>query len=247
MAWDTAANIVNDAAVELGLISFQSKPADPFGSTDPNLGLLCQLLKSAGRELLGEKDNGWTHLQTEHTFTTVQGTYQYDLPTDFYRMVPQSGWNRTNRLPLAGPLSPQEWQYLQGQLAGVVFTVLFRPAQQKLWLYPSTNTPGGYTIAFEYLSRNWVQPQGQSSATTDAPTASTDTLWFDSQLLMRGLKLAFLRNRGFDTTSAQQMYEQALGRAKDSDGSAKKLSLNSRGLQPHFIDAANLPVTGYGQ
>lgn len=249
MAWDTAGNIILDAAVELGLISYQTRLAnpDPFAAQDANLGLLCQLLKSSGRELLGEQESGWTHLQFQYEFTTVQGTSQYDLPAGFYRMIPQSGWNRTNRLPLGGGLSPQEWQYLKARLTGVVFTVLFRIEQGKLQLYPDTNTPGGYDIAFEYLSRYWVQPQGQTAPTTDVPSASTDTLCFDPQLLMRGLKLAFLRNRGFDTTSAQQMYLQALSRAKDADGSPPKLSLNTRGLHVRVIDEKNLPITGYGQ
>ena len=106
MAWDTAGNIINDAATELGLQAFQAKAADPFASTDPNMGQLCQLLKSVGRDLAKRRE--WTHLRAIHTLTTVEGVGWYALPADFGRMINQTGWNRTNRLPLGGPLSPQE-------------------------------------------------------------------------------------------------------------------------------------------
>lgn len=151
MLLDTAGNIVNDAAVELGL----EASSDPFTSTDANHVMLVKLLKSLGRDLWRERS--WSHLQREHLFVTVSGTPNYSLPNDFGRMEPQTGWNRTNRLPLGGPMTEQEWQYLKARLVGVVFTVLFRPLQKQLWLYPDTSTPGGYTIAFEYLSRYFTQ------------------------------------------------------------------------------------------
>jgi hypothetical protein len=45
-AWDTVAEIVSDAAIELGLIS--AAISDPFASTDPNILQLIGLLKSGG-------------------------------------------------------------------------------------------------------------------------------------------------------------------------------------------------------
>jgi len=121
VSFDTAGSIINDALVEVGLAAV----ADPFADSDSNVIQMCTLLKSKGREILRQRF--WTQMRGEHTFTTVAGTPTYALPSDFHSMVDQSGWNRTNRLPLGGPLSPQEWQYLKSRLANVVFTVLFRP------------------------------------------------------------------------------------------------------------------------
>jgi hypothetical protein len=243
--WDTAANIIGDAAVELKLVSFQAKPADPFASTDPNLGQLCQLLKSVGRDLAKKRE--WTHLRAIATLTTVQGQSKYDLPADFGRMINQTGWNRTNRLPLGGPLSPQEWEYLEGQLAGIVFTVLFRPMQGQLWLYPDTNTPGGQSLAYEYVSKNWVQQSGQTAPNTDVPGASSDTVWFDPQLVMRGLKLAFLRANGLDSTAAEQDYEDALEQAFAEDTPGRVLNLaKTATLQQPLLGQQNIPLTGFG-
>ena len=157
MDWPTVAEVINDAAVELGL----GQVSDAFGSSDANVQQLLGMLKSGGKDLV--QQNNWPHLQKEYLFTTVAGQFYYPLPADFQEMIDQTGWNRTTRLPLGGPLSPQEWQYLASRLTGVVFTVLFRPQQQMMHLYPNNgNLTAGYVIAYEYWSRNWI---AQSAAT----------------------------------------------------------------------------------
>ena len=101
-------------------------------------------------------------------------------------MIDQTWWNRTNRLPVGGPVSPQEWQYLKARMVGVVFNVLFRPMDRSITLYPNTNTPAGFEIAFEYCSSCWVSTAAAPRhSLADAPTASTDYVWFDPLLLSR--------------------------------------------------------------
>jgi hypothetical protein len=131
MAFDTAGQIINDALVEVGL----SSVTDPFSDLDPNVVQMQTLLKTVGRETL--REHSWTILRKQATFTTVQGTPSYAIPSDFYVMEDQSGWNRTNRLPLGGPLSPQEWQYLKSRLVGVERTPLFEqvsPGYSLVWV-----------------------------------------------------------------------------------------------------------------
>ena len=222
MAFDTAGNIVNDAAVEVGL----SAVSDPYASTDANFIQLCRLLRTCGRELRHMRN--WTHLRKEHTFTTVTGTDSYALPADFLGIYDQTWWNRTNRLPVGGPLSAQEWQYLKARLVGVVFTVLFRPMNQQIVIYPDgTQTPGGYTIAYEYSSSYWVSVTATPTVlSTDAPSVSTDKLWFDPTLLMRFLKVSFLKAKGFDTTAAQDEFDKTFERVMAADAPSPILSLN---------------------
>lgn len=243
MAWPTAGEVVNDAAVEVGL----ADSADPFVSTDANIVQLCRLLKSVGQELV--MDRNWSYLRKEHTFTTVLGTANYALPTDFKRMIPQTGWNRTNRLPLGGPLSPQEWQFLKARLVGVVFTVLFRPMLGQIYLYPDTNTPGGYVIAFEYDSKFWVSTDATPTVlSSEYPIASTDYVWFDRLLLVRKLKLDFLKAKGLDTTAAEQDYAQTLNKCLAADNPGKMLSLNHGFQDPSAtpIGPQSIPITGFG-
>ena len=245
MSFDTAGQIVNDALVEVGL----SSVSDPFSDTeDSNSVQMCTLIKSVGREILRQRF--WTQMRGEHTFTTVLGTSTYALPSDFHSMVDQSGWNRTNRLPLGGPLSPQEWQYLKSRLTSVVFTVLFRPMDGVINLYPDINTPGGYTIAFEYLSNGWVEvPAIPTNTFRDYPTASTDIVRFDSLMVMRGLKLAWMKLHGFDTTSVQQDYLEAYNRAAGMDSFNPILSLTRQGgvrSPDALLGQQSVPITGFG-
>lgn len=303
--FDTAGNIVNDAAVELGLLPFSGKLADPFASLDANIGQLCQFMKSVGQDLLNAKQ--WTQFQQSYVFTTaVPSLAHYPLPSDFQMMIDQTGWNRTNRLPLGGPLSPQEWEYFKARLVGVVFTVLFRPMQQQLWLYPDTNTPGGYVISFEYRSRFWAQsataqvslanlwgpwepgathglgdivtnggaiyvstvastsgtysPTGTGNDIDDGgvtwnyvsasgqefPTASTDLVLFDRQLFLRGLKLAWRKEKGFDTSAAQDEFDSTLAQVMGNDAAAPVLSLNSSAFEEPLLGEGNIPLTGFG-
>jgi len=245
MSWPTAGEVVSDAAVEIGL----SSSPDPFSSSDPNIVQLCQLLKSVGRDLLNQRE--WSYLRKEASFTTVQNQSLYPLPGDFWYMIDQTWWNRTNRLPVGGPLSPQEWQYLKARLVGVVFNVLFRPAQGQIELYPNTNTPGGQDIFYEYGSRYWV-----SSAATPTvlgypfPTVSDQLVWFDSLLLTRALKLAFLKAKGFDTTAAAVDYASTLESVKGADAPSPVLSVTRgggmRGVVDPLIGTQSVPITGYG-
>lgn len=239
--WDTASSIINDAAVELGLIS--ADVTDPYASSDVNISLLRRHLKSLGQDLV--RDHQWTHLQKQYMFATQSGLDTYELPHDFQRFIDQTGWNRTQRMPLMGPLSPQAWQQLQVMTSGGVVDVMYRIVGNELKLYPS---PGDNNdVSYEYMSSSWVATGGLETPTADAPVASGDTLWFDRRLLVCGLKLRWKRGKGFDTAAEQDDYDKALARAQGGDGAAPVLNLN---LQPfagnRVLDAANLPDTGLG-
>lgn len=236
--YDTAANIISDVAVEVGL----GAVSDAFASTDANVAQLRSLLKSTGRAMVLR--HAWLQQRKEYSFTT-SGSGTYSLPADFQRMVDQSGWNRTNRRPLQ-PASPQEWQYLKAALGGTVYSVLFRPHDSTLELWPQPD-PSGETVAFEYMSRYWVQSSGATSPDKDAPTANGDTVKLDVQLATRALKLAFLRAKGFDTTAAQQEFEEAFDSVASANaGAAPVLSLAGPPLAEKLLDMTNAPATGFG-
>lgn len=149
MAFDTASNLINDAAKELGLLT--TAVANPFASSDANVLQLCALAKSVGQELL--RVHPWQQLQATGTITTASGTASYALATDFQRIVDQTGWNRTDIAPLGGPLNARQWQAIQASSTSVVDTA-FRIYSDRVYLTP---TPSSIeTIAYEYISRYWV-------------------------------------------------------------------------------------------
>ncbi len=234
----TADNIINDAAVELGLKT--ADIADPFASTDQNIVQLCRLLKRVGRSLVRARD--WTHLTREYTFNTADGTASYAMPPGFNRMKDQTHWNRTTSNQLGPPLNSQQWQEEKARTSTGAVSVPFRTFGNLLYLYP---TPSAIeAIYYEFITNFWVMPTGQTVPTTSAPTATTDTLWFDDNLLVTGLKLAFKRAKGFDTAAAQDEFNQAWGESVGGDGAAAAISIT--GADRRFPQMGRPPESGWG-
>ena len=245
--FDTAANVINRTALQLGILPQGVVPStapDPFSSTDPNMALLCDLVTSAEDRLQSAHD--WPQLRREYTFTTSSSLNTYPLPSDFHEMIDQTGWNRSNRIPLAGPASPQEWQYLKSRAPSLLINVVFRQSGGVMDINPGATPPAGAVVAYEYISCNWVQSQGQSAPDKSAPTIGTDVLWFDSELMIAALKLEWLVVRGFDTQKAEERYQEKLDHCIEKSIGAVTLSMDGapRGTD-RLIDGENMPITGY--
>lgn len=242
MAFDTSLGIINDAGVLLGLWSDPLTAA--YTSTDMLVVQLRALLKSAGRDLV--RDYQWTHLQKEHTFATVNGTATYTMPDGFNRVINQTEWNRTTRLPLGGPLTASGWQFLKAlQTVGTV-QFFFRVEGNLLRMNPTPTTVA--TVALEYVSDLWVQPDGESAGSESEPTDNDDIILLDSQMMVHRLRRDFLRGKGMDSAATTEDYERALARAQGNDGAAPVLSLNRQTLSLFRpLDGANIPPTGFGQ
>lgn len=237
-AWDTVAEVISDAAIDLGLIS--APLANPFASTDANILQLISLLKRGGRMLV--KRRAWTHLQNQFTFATVSGTSAYALPSDFRAMIDQTAWNRTSALQLGGPTSPQVWQYLQANSTALVYAE-FRQQGGQIKITPTPTSVS--TIAFEYISSFWIKPSGQTSPTSDLPSAATDVVCFDPALAVAMLKYEFRKAKKMDFTTEEEDFERALGLVAEDDSPAPILSLNGGGGY-HLIDYRNLPEGKFG-
>lgn len=234
----TAADVISDAALELGLVATAIE--NPYASSDQNILQLCALLKGVGKDLA--RKHSWTHLQKTHTFSTADGVEEYVLPADFARLVDGTYFNRSNQSPLGGPASSQAWSVLKGSSAVGTYEYFFRVTGNRFVLHPVPSSVG--TIAFEYQSSWWVGSD-LTAPTGIAPSSGTGTLWFDARLLVAALKLAFLRAKGFDSTAVQDDYDSQLSTALGADGAAPTLSLNPR-TGPRFLDECNIPETGFG-
>ena len=244
--WDTAGNIINRTAIQLGLIKTTLANApDPYASTDQNILLLTDLLASVGDRLQSEGD--WPQLRKEYVFTTNSSQNIYPLPSDFHEMVDQSGWNRSSRMPLAGPATSQEWQYLKSRAPGLLINVVFRLEGGVLDINPGASPPIA-TVAFEYISSNWAASYGQTAPNKSYPSVATDLIWFDSELVMAGLKLYWLLEKNEDAEAANDRFDRALGHAIEKSTGAVTISLDGalRGVD-RLIDDRNLPITGFAQ
>ena len=234
--------IINDAAVECGL-----NPSDnPVTSSDETFVQLKNMLNTAGRQLV--KLHDWQILEGMLDFiTTDTDTGDYDLPDDFDHMIDQSGWDRTNRVAMGGPLSTQDWAYLEGRdLVSQSIYASFQLNENKLKLYPQP-PPVGLQISFRYCSRNWLAQENDFASRHDRIVSGTDICLFDPVMCVLYLKARFLAAKGFDATDAKLEFENMFGALTGQDEGAPILSAshNSRGfpyLHPYFSTGD----TGFG-
>lgn len=241
---EQAGKLIARAAVQSGILALspsQIDAYDPFAATDPNVLQLIEFLNSLGSELSNTFQ--WSRQKKEYTFATVAGTTLYDLPTDFYSFVHESGWNRSVRLPLLGPLTSQEVQTIKAQLTGVVLNVPWRQVGNQ-FEFPMS-PPNGQTIAFEYLSSNWISTDG---LTVDASAATVRTHWVlhSPLLIVRGLKLRWAEAKGFDTTVLERQYALALQSAAVRATSARSLRADGGKIIDRYLDRPNVPPSGFG-
>ena len=237
-----AGAIVNDTALELGL----NGVPDPFLSNDSNFRQLVGLLKSIGRELW--RTRPWTFQVKEYVFTTVAGQQSYPFPVDFGALVNQSGWDRTNQIPVGGPLNSQDWQALKAKQPQLAFIVAIRQWQNALQIFQTV--AAGRVIAYEYVSKFWVSSAAAVTAGTgadqDAAVASSDTINFDPLLMVKALRLEWRKAKGFDTSADQADYERVLALVMGDDSAMPILSLQGSNYSEPLVSLGNLPITGYG-
>lgn len=242
----TNAEIINRVAVEIGL----TPVADPFSVADPAFQQLTYLLTTSVQELM--ELFPWQSLIREFQYTTLEGgDGKIPLPADFAYMIDQTGWERSENVPLIGPLSPQDYTYLLGRdLVGSTIYASFRFDQDEFWIFPNDPAPAGLDLNFEYISSNLIQVAGTANPIeyTDQATVPADIPLFPAHLITRFLKVKMLEAKGFDSQKAEDNFWQAFYSWSGKDNSAQILNAGRQWRGFPYLDMwRNLPDTGYGQ
>ena len=236
----TANEILNAVAAEVGI----TPVVDPFASNDANFVQMQYLLNAAIKQLCRTHD--WEFLVAEHQVTTAAGEDGvYPLPTDFLRMINQTGWERNNRNPMVG-LSAQQWQYLRGRdLVSETIYVNFRIQKNQFTIYPSPVTQI-YDINYEYISNASVVDSSNGLNTNKVKTGA-DRPIFDSYLLERALKVRWLEAKQFDTSAAQDDLNEAFELLTGSDTSSPILNAGGGGYgNTPMLTGNSVSDTNYG-
>lgn len=167
------------------------------------------------------------------------GQVNYPLPSDWLREIESTEWDRTNRWPLNGPKSPQEWQNFK---SGIVYAgprLRFRIAGNTIQLNPP---PGSNSLlSLEYVSQNWVTASdgtGKSKFTAD-----DDVPVFDESLMVEGLKLRWNKAKGFAWDD--MAYKELLMKCTAQNKSAPTLLLSQTGGSV-LLTTANIPDGSWG-
>ncbi len=235
----TAEDIINEACIQLGIISVAL--TTPVESSNKAVLQVVNLFNAEGRRLSRKYD--WSTLTLEHTFPTVNGTYAYDLPTGAFgiysqRLINGTAWDRTQNLPLTGPLSPQQWQALQGNDVSSLTNTAFRMVSGQIWLYPTPTSVR--TIAMEFVSNYWALQTGNDigdGPDSDEYNEDMDgmTPLIDADLMVAAIKLRYRQDRGYPHQSELDAYETALAEAQGNDGAQPRVSVtNAAGSGPQW-------------
>src|SRR4051794_13610516 len=109
----TLVAIIQEAAGALG----QPVPTAIFGSTVGDAVQWRNLAQREGRELARRHD--WQGLCVEQTWTTTATEAQASaLPSAYDHLPPDvQVWNRTNSVPLIGPIAQNDWMILNSSSA----------------------------------------------------------------------------------------------------------------------------------
>jgi hypothetical protein len=170
------------------------------------------------------------------------GNESYAVPVDCDHFIQQTGWDRSFRWQLVGPLNAQEWQVLKSGISPTGPRLRWRLMDGQIFVNP---VPASLdNLVMEYYSTGWCQ-----SATGTPQTAwgaDTDTPVLQDRLFILGIIARFLNRKGFDSSAAQREYDDAVEQAIGRAGGSRVLPLNARAEPPILLGSASIPDTGFG-
>lgn len=243
MAQDTVLQIVRDACSEIGITA----PNTAVGSTDLQIIQITQLANREGKSLANRYP--WTALVQQATYTTLAAEDQGALIGDildedvgFKYIVNETIWDRTGKYAVAGPTAGPRWQ------AEKSFSITgpynrYRIYGGHLYLLPAPDA--GRTIAFEYLSENWVQDE-DATETRNKFTLDSDLPILDSDLITLGTIWRWKKSKGFEYAQDFEDYESAVADAMARDGTKPILTFNGP-TEHNFQPFITVPLTDWNQ
>jgi hypothetical protein len=237
----TLLELLQAAANEIGI----PEPSRIVGGVDDQSKQLLSLANREGKDfsMLATRTGGWQALHKEHTFTTVSGTADYAMPSDFEYFVDRTFWDDAYKWELVGPITAQEKQILRYGVIASGPRRKFYVRNNRMYLEPTPTTTGD-TIAFDYYSNAWCLSNVSTPQTQWA--ADTDTYKLDEDCFVQGVKWRFLRAKGLDYAQEKADYDADCARLMGRDGGARDLPIAGGTYGARFLNEDNIPETGYG-
>ncbi len=177
-------------------------------------------------------------LINETTFTTTvlenQGSIYAIAPNGFDRIIDDTIYDRTQKIPIYGPIGPQAWQQAK---AFVPIGPLYRFRIRGGNLLFNPVAAAGHTCAFEYISKNVIQdPIGGGYKA--AFTLDTDSFILNSRLLTQGLRWKWKCEKGLPYAQEKDLWETSCLNEAGRSGGKKTLRMDGDcqdGIMPVII------------
>ena len=197
------------------------KPLLIVGATDDQTLQLLALANEEGKELA--KRGQWQALTNSQTFTTVatesQGALVSLTKNYFDYIINETFWNRTQRRPVFGPLTSQQWEHLKASNIQGPWTQ-YTIRQDTMYFLPIP--PAGQTCAFQWMSKGWVYDNATYYTSWQA---DTNTSLLDEDLMAQGIVWRWLQRKGLEYAEDFNKYERLVADALTRDGGKPRLSL----------------------
>jgi len=225
----TLLTIVQAVAKDVGIYSPIAKVVN---NEDDGVIKLLRAATAAARRIY--KDHDWAILQREYTFNAVDGSPEYDLPSDFGRFIDDTVWDRDQFWQMRGPMTAQEWQIAKSAL-------ISSTSMQKRWRVKRASaivakkfvidpTPSDTNdLVFEYVSNSWATAANGTTLRTDW-VADTDIPILDSELIEVEMIWRMLRFLERDFEAEKIEADREIDRAWARDGGMPIIRLTA----PHW-------------
>jgi hypothetical protein len=208
----TLQTIISDPEYGAAILCGLSAPTSIVGSTDPNATILLALANQEGRELARRHD--WQGITVDYTVTTLGAELQTDLPSDYDRFLPYPElWNRSSSQMYSGPTGVRLWGQIKGTGTTTGSPGWWRLNGDSLYITPAPTA--GQTLAFFYISKNWVE--AAAGGTKDHFTLDTDTALVPERLISLGIVWRYKQSKGFKYDEDLATYEREVERAASRD------------------------------
>ena len=227
--------IIQQAAPILGI----AKPAAVIGSSDLQVQQLLEIAQEEGHELAKRHD--WRQMTKAGEFQAVDDFEQPgSLPGDYDRMAQGATmWNSTQRWPIAGPVTPEQWADLQGRPVVPTVQAFFRIIGTAFWLYPAPAASD--VVTFEYQSKIWCRPAAGGAPQTEWQ-ADTDLGVIDERLMKLGIIWRWKRAKGFDYAEELSTYERNVEREAGRSNGRAVISMARHNRRSDVWPRVNVPA-----
>lgn len=238
MAEETLLQMVQGVCQRIGL----AMPSVVATSTDQTVLQFLGIANAEVEDQVRRELNFSAFIEPNYTFTYVTNANWQALdlsltPADFRSVVAQTFWNRTLRLPVWGPVSPNQWAQMIAM--GVSSAVdNYRVAGKWILIYPGPSVL--QTYGFDYYSKFPVRDAGGVSKASF--TADTDTPKLPSAIVKKGIEWRWRQVKGQPYAQEQQDYEGMINNYVGRDTIPATLDManppNSRVAGPGLLIAA---------
>lgn len=199
-------SLIQDTANAVGITA----PSVVTTSTDGNIVTLLALANESGREMAKAYD--WQELRAYSGSIVANGSIDQGTITSVFgasydRIVNQTFWNLSQRQPIDGPVTPQQFQTDQASgTAGPPY--YFFVTGNHIKIGPTALASGQIFSAY-FMSKYWCQSSGGTGQTSW--TADTDTGIIPEELLKLDLKWRWKQKNGLayaeDMETAQRQFD----------------------------------------